>query len=127
MSAPSTASDDHDRRSDRGFRGARTLAAGTSRPHHDRLAPCRPIRAAVLSPPALADSEPERVLATALITDIVNSTEHLVRVGDRAWQQLLARHDTLIHSELDRHNGRALNHMGDGVLAAFARPSPSPC
>jgi class 3 adenylate cyclase len=61
----------------------------------------------------------ERVLLTLLFTDIVGSTERAVTLGDRAWRELLARHDRGVRSLLDRFRGREVNTTGDGFLAAF--------
>ena len=63
-----------------------------------------------------------RVLATMLFTDLVNSTPQVERMGDRRWRDLIAAHDTLIRTELDRFRGRAVRFDGDGVLATFDVP-----
>jgi class 3 adenylate cyclase len=66
--------------------------------------------------------EPEfgdRVLATLLFTDIVGSTELAARLGDRAWRELLGRHDREVRNVLDRHRGREVKTTGDGFLAVF--------
>src|SRR5213594_616359 len=55
----------------------------------------------------------DRVLATVLFTDIVGSTEHATRLGDRAWRDLLERHDTAVRQELGRFAGR---HTGECEL-----------
>ena len=68
-------------------------------------------------------AEPDRVLATVLFTDIVGSTEQAARLGDRAWRQLLDRHDAIVRAELVRHRGREVKHTGDGFLAAFDGPA----
>ena len=67
--------------------------------------------------------DPHRALATVLFTDIVASTEHAVRLGDRAWTALLERHDRIVDRELSRHRGRRVNPTGDGVLATFDGPA----
>jgi class 3 adenylate cyclase len=64
----------------------------------------------------------DRVLATVLFTDIIGSTEHAARLGDRRWSELLATHDTLVRDELERFRGRAVKSTGDGVLATFDGP-----
>lgn len=61
-----------------------------------------------------------RVVATLLMTDIVDSTVSLARVGDLAWRQTLANHDRLVRAELRRAQGREINTTGDGFLAEFA-------
>jgi class 3 adenylate cyclase len=67
--------------------------------------------------------EPDRVLATVLFTDIVGSTEHASRVGDRAWTDLVERHHVAIRRELDRFRGREIDTAGDGFLATFDGPA----
>jgi class 3 adenylate cyclase len=67
--------------------------------------------------------EPERVLATVMFTDIVGSTETAARLGDRAWRELLARHDDLSRMQLARFRGRAVKSLGDGILATFDGPA----
>ena len=67
--------------------------------------------------------EPERVLATVLFTDIVDSTARAAAEGDRGWRALLERHDTLVRRELARFRGREIKHTGDGFLASFDGPA----
>ena len=67
--------------------------------------------------------EPDRVLATVMFTDIVGSTEAAARLGDRAWRELLARHDELSRAQLARYRGRAVKSLGDGMLATFDGPA----
>jgi pimeloyl-ACP methyl ester carboxylesterase len=68
-------------------------------------------------------SEPERALATVLFTDIVGSTERAAALGDRAWRQLLERHDAAVRRQLALHRGREVKTMGDGFLATFDGPA----
>jgi class 3 adenylate cyclase len=63
------------------------------------------------------------VLATALFTDVVSSTELATRLGDRAWRDLLARHHAAVRRELDRWRGREVDTAGDGFLATFDGPA----
>jgi class 3 adenylate cyclase len=65
---------------------------------------------------------PERILATVLFTDLVDSTGHAAKMGDRRWREVLATHDTLVRRELDRYRGREIKTTGDGVLAIFDGP-----
>jgi class 3 adenylate cyclase len=64
----------------------------------------------------------DRVLATVLFTDIVGSTEHAARMGDRRWKEVLATHDALLGAEVERFRGRMVKSTGDGVLATFDGP-----
>jgi class 3 adenylate cyclase len=69
------------------------------------------------------ETEPDRVLATVMFTDIVSSTETAIEVGDRRWRELLARHDGLVRRELLRYRGREVHTTGDGFLAVFDGPA----
>src|SRR5439155_21937570 len=69
------------------------------------------------------DREPDRILATVLFTDIVGSTGHAVRLGDRRWRDLQERHHALVRRELARHRGREVDTAGDGFLATFDGPA----
>jgi class 3 adenylate cyclase len=64
----------------------------------------------------------DRVLATVLFTDIVGSTEHAARLGDRRWRDLLATHDALVRAEVLRFRGGLIKTTGDGALATFDGP-----
>jgi class 3 adenylate cyclase len=65
-------------------------------------------------------STTSRAVATLLMTDIVDSTANLARIGDVAWRQTLADHDRFVRSELRRAQGREIATTGDGFLAEFA-------
>ncbi len=69
---------------------------------------------------ALAPDGPgERVLATILFTDIVNSTATLERIGDASWRDILETHDDRIRDALNVYRGREIATTGDGILAVF--------
>jgi class 3 adenylate cyclase/dihydrofolate reductase len=65
----------------------------------------------------------DRVLATVLFTDIVDSTGRAAALGDREWRRLLDRHDRAAMSEVERFHGRFVKSTGDGVLAIFDAPT----
>jgi pimeloyl-ACP methyl ester carboxylesterase len=65
----------------------------------------------------------ERVLATVLFTDIVDSTRRVVELGDRAWKELLNEHHRRVRAEFQRFRGREINMAGDGFLASFDGPA----
>jgi pimeloyl-ACP methyl ester carboxylesterase len=65
----------------------------------------------------------DRVLASVLFTDIVASTDKASAIGDRAWKELLERHDGLIRRELGAFRGREIHTTGDGFLATFDGPA----
>jgi pimeloyl-ACP methyl ester carboxylesterase len=72
---------------------------------------------------ALAVAEPDRVLATVLFTDIVDSTRRSAELGDTAWHSLLDTHYSLARNELLRFRGREVKTLGDGILATFDGPA----
>jgi class 3 adenylate cyclase/alpha-beta hydrolase superfamily lysophospholipase len=67
-------------------------------------------------------AEPTRVLATVLFTDIVDSTKHATRLGDRRWRELLNTHDDVSRQLVEEFNGRLVQTTGDGILATFDGP-----
>jgi len=64
----------------------------------------------------------ERVLATVLFTDIVDSTSQSAAVGDRAWRTVQEAHDQIVRAQVARYRGREIRRMGDGFLATFDGP-----
>jgi class 3 adenylate cyclase/pimeloyl-ACP methyl ester carboxylesterase len=64
----------------------------------------------------------DRVLATVLFTDIVDSTRRAAEIGDRDWHALLDAHDAVVRAQLNRFRGREVNTSGDGFLATFDGP-----
>ena len=69
------------------------------------------------------EAEPERLLATVLFTDIVDSTTRAIELGDRRWRELLERHNALVRRELLRYRGREVDSAGDGFFATFDGPA----
>jgi class 3 adenylate cyclase/pimeloyl-ACP methyl ester carboxylesterase len=69
-----------------------------------------------------AEVPDDRVLATVLFTDIVDSTRRAAEMGDRDWHALLDAHDAVVRSQLSRFRGREVNTSGDGFLAMFDGP-----
>jgi class 3 adenylate cyclase len=67
--------------------------------------------------------DPDRVLATVMFTDIVSSTEHAARLGDRRWHDLIADHDQLVSNQVSVYRGRTIRTTGDGVFASFDGPA----
>jgi class 3 adenylate cyclase len=66
--------------------------------------------------------EVDRVLATVLFTDIVDSTKRTVQMGDTRWRDVLETHNAVIRKEIERFRGRAIRSTGDGYLAVFDGP-----
>jgi class 3 adenylate cyclase len=71
---------------------------------------------------APAHREPDRVLATVLFTDIVDSTRRASELGDRRWRDLVATHDRVVRDQLERFRGQEVKTLGDGFLATFDGP-----
>ena len=69
-----------------------------------------------------AEVPDDRVLATVLFTDIVDSTRRAAEMGDRDWRALLDAHDAVVRAQLSRFRGREVNTSGDGFLAMFDGP-----
>ncbi len=67
-------------------------------------------------------ADTERVLATVLFTDIVDSTKRAVELGDQRWRALLDRHDHIARQTIGAHRGKLVEIAGDGVLATFDGP-----
>jgi len=72
---------------------------------------------------ARTSREPDRVLATVLFTDIVDSTRRAADMGDARWRDVLERHDRVARAEVLRHRGKLIKTTGDGVLATFDGPA----
>jgi class 3 adenylate cyclase len=66
---------------------------------------------------------PDRILATVLFTDIVDSTKRAAEIGDRRWQAVLEQHDQIVRVELARYRGHEIKTLGDGFLATFDGPA----
>jgi class 3 adenylate cyclase len=64
----------------------------------------------------------QRVVATVLFTDIVDSTRRAEELGDRRWRALLDVHDDLAAAVVSAHGGRMVKHTGDGFMATFDGP-----
>ncbi len=64
----------------------------------------------------------DRVLATILFTDIVDSTRLASELGDRRWREVLDAHDSAVSASITRFDGKLIKSTGDGVLATFASP-----
>ena len=65
----------------------------------------------------------DRVLATVLYTDIVDSTAHASRMGDRRWRTVIDAHDRLVRDALRSFGGTEVHTTGDGFLAMFDGPA----
>lgn len=64
----------------------------------------------------------DRVLATVLFTDIVNSATRAAELGDRGWGELVEQHHAKVRALLGRFRGREMDTAGDGFFATFDGP-----
>jgi class 3 adenylate cyclase len=64
----------------------------------------------------------ERLLATVVLADIVDSTPTAARLGDRAWARKLDDFERLSHDAVAKVRGELVTTTGDGVLAIFDGP-----
>jgi class 3 adenylate cyclase len=65
----------------------------------------------------------DRVLATVLFTDIVDSTRKAASASDAHWKELLASHHERAKGQIERHRGTYVHTTGDGLLATFDGPA----
>ena len=65
----------------------------------------------------------DRVLATVLFTDIVDSTRHAVALGDRSWKDVVERHHQIVRELLAAFRGMEVDTAGDGFYATFDGPA----
>jgi class 3 adenylate cyclase len=65
------------------------------------------------------DARDERILASIVFTDIVDSTRRAEELGAARWRDLVGEHNRKAASAIDRHRGRLVKTTGDGVLAQF--------
>jgi class 3 adenylate cyclase len=70
-----------------------------------------------------AAQDTDRVLATVMFTDIVDSTARAAELGDRQWRRLLDRHDKAAAAEVARWHGQLIKSTGDGIMARFDAPT----
>jgi class 3 adenylate cyclase/pimeloyl-ACP methyl ester carboxylesterase len=67
--------------------------------------------------------EPSTVLATVLLTDIVESAQRQAAIGDRAWRDLVLAHHANVREALARWDGKEHDTAGDGFFASFVGPA----
>ena len=67
--------------------------------------------------------EPDRMLATVLFTDIVDSTKTAAELGDHRWREVLEAHGEATRRAIASHGGREVKSTGDGFLAIFDGPA----
>jgi pimeloyl-ACP methyl ester carboxylesterase len=69
------------------------------------------------------EADLDRVLATALFTDIVDSTVVAAERGDKEWKALVEQHHRIVRAMLGRFRGREVDTAGDGFFATFDGPA----
>jgi hypothetical protein len=71
-----------------------------------------------------SEVEVDRVLATVMFTDIVDSTKRASELGDREWRLLVDSHDGIVREQLARFRGREIKCPGRRVSRHLRRPRP---
>jgi class 3 adenylate cyclase len=72
---------------------------------------------------SVSPAESDRILATVLFTDIVDSTARAEELGDQRWHNLLDAHHATVRQQLARYRGTEVKSLGDGFLATFDGPA----
>ena len=67
--------------------------------------------------------EIDKVLATILFTDIVDSTRRQAELGDRGWKTLLEQHHATVRDLLRQYRGEEQDTAGDGFYVRFDGPA----
>ena len=88
----------------------------------DYAAICDEIEEFVTGTRSDAPASTDRILATVMFTDIVDSTAKATHLGDGNWRKTLDAHDRIARELIDQHRGRLVKTTGDGVLATFDGP-----
>jgi class 3 adenylate cyclase len=106
--------------------GARFVAYADCSDHlifpGDRLRLCGDIEEFVTGHRAASARDSDRVLATVLFADIVDSTRRAAEMGDQAWRRMLDEHDQAAQRVVVQHRGNLVKTTGDGILATFDGP-----
>jgi len=77
-------------------------------------------------PVVLGDARPRdarRSLGSVLFTDIIGSTDLLVKLGDAAYRRLIDDHERQVHLAVENAGGRLVKVLGDGTLSVFDGPA----
>lgn len=94
-----------------------------SRDATEALATIKTFLVAARDAGAWEPSEPDRILATLLFTDIVDSTERAAALGDAGWRDVVQRHHAVVRQQLLRFRGQEIDTAGDGFFASFDGPA----
>jgi class 3 adenylate cyclase/pimeloyl-ACP methyl ester carboxylesterase len=90
--------------------------------HEDWTTICEDIEEFVTGIRHAPNLETERILATVMFTDIVESTQRAASLGDAVWRERLDEHDRIAQRAIEQHRGRLIKTTGDGMLATFDGP-----
>ena len=66
-----------------------------------------------------AASRSERILATLVCTDVVDSTATAERVGPAAWRTMLTELNAASRRQIDKYRGKVAANTGDGLISLF--------
>ena len=69
--------------------------------------------------PVAGEAHDATGLRTIIVTDVVDSTVLMERLGDREGVAMLRAQEEVIRKCLERSSGRLVKSLGDGVLASF--------
>jgi len=72
--------------------------------------------------PAVDRLLPSRVVLVLMFTDLVESTQAIVEMGDERWRRLLGQYLAAVRRELSHFGGHEINTAGDAFFATFERP-----
>ena len=61
----------------------------------------------------------ERILATLVLTDVVDSTATAERAGPAAWRTMLTELNASSRRQIDKFRGKVVANTGDGLIAIF--------
>jgi class 3 adenylate cyclase len=57
--------------------------------------------------------------ATIVFSDIVSSTDLVIKVGDAVARDMFLKHDRIVRDQIEKHGGRELQNLGDGFMLSF--------
>ena len=59
---------------------------------------------------------------TVLFTDICGYTAHIDKYGDISGRTLIQRHNDIVLTLIEEHEGKVIKTIGDGVMSTFKTP-----
>lgn len=71
------------------------------------------------SSPGLVELAEEPGTLTIVFSDIEESTEHALRVGDEQWMKIMDHHTALMTRHVNERQGRIVRNLGDGFMMSF--------